>query len=95
MPQQNLQAQLQGTWAAYFPNGDHGVFLFSGNQFAMTFNNQTADYGTFTLQGEVIYYNTTTGALNKPVLLKMSPDGRSMMASDVNGANPLTWQKTQ
>ena len=93
-PPQNLQAQLQGTWVAY-TDGAQAIFVFSGNQFAVSINNQTADYGTFAIQGNVIYYNSTTGLLKNPVLLQMAPDGRSMAASDTSGANPLMWQKIQ
>jgi hypothetical protein len=96
-PSQNLQAQLQGAWGAY-TNGSQQIVVFNGNQFAASVNNQTTDYGTYMVRGNMIYYNSTTGALNNySVTIQMAPDGRSLLASDSGDAygSGITWYKIQ
>ncbi|MDR2780153.1 MAG: hypothetical protein LBB28_03415 [Synergistaceae bacterium] len=87
---------LAGTWQAFQGNVSATV-IFNGNQYAFSINNQMADYGTFTLQGNVIYYHSATGStqFGAPVQLQLSSDGRSLLASDVGGANGLMWMKSQ
>ncbi|MBR1602476.1 MAG: hypothetical protein IJ667_03445 [Synergistaceae bacterium] len=92
MPQQNLQYLIQGLWATNY-NGAVVMTQLQGNVFHDWVNGQMTSYGSFQVQGNVMYLIDYQGQQFYNII-QLDPTGQFLTMQYQNGL-ALTFQRMQ
>ena len=92
MPQQNLQYLIQGLWATNY-NGAVVMTQLQGNTFHDWVNGQMTSYGSFQVQGNVMYLIDFQGRQYYNII-QLDPTGQFLTMQYQNGL-ALTFQRMQ